>query len=252
MSEQLPEQLPILIHQPNFRDIGGVLTTDGRRVKSGLLYRSGDLSRLSGEDLLRIGKIGIRMIIDFRADRELLLHPTPHLETVEEVKRFIIPDSARDRAEQMLKEGDSSGLEMILVQDYRRMVRDHLDEFRNFFSLLAVTNLLPLIYHCAAGKDRTGLATYLLLVALGVSEENALKDYLLSNTFLKPVAERYIREAKKSGHMHAEILRPLLEVREEYLEAALDEIKIQFKTMDKFLTDGLHVDRLSLRRKYLN
>jgi len=225
---------------------------DGRRVKPGLLYRSGDLSRLSEEDLGRLRRIGIRMIIDFRADRELLLHPTPRIETVEEVNRLMIPDSARDGAEQMLKEHDASGLEMILVQDYRRMIRDHHNEFTEFFSLLATTDLLPLMYHCAAGKDRTGLATFLLLVALGVSEENARKDYFLSNTFLKPVAERYIREAKKSGHRQAEMLRPLLEVREAYLEAALDEIKIQFKTIENFLTDGLHVDRLSLRRNYLN
>ncbi|MBN1198742.1 MAG: tyrosine-protein phosphatase, partial [Bacteroidales bacterium] len=194
---------------------------------------------------------GIRMIIDFRSDRELVNYPTPPIATVQETKRIIILDSARDKAEHMLREKNASGIEMILVLDYRRIIKNHQDDFREFFRILATTDQLPLMYHCAAGKDRTGLATYLLLIALGVSAEIARDDYLLSNIYLKPVAERYIREAEEAGNPNGEILRPLLEVREAYLDAAINEIGQHFGTVERFLTDGLHADLPALRRRYL-
>ncbi len=224
---------------------------EGKVVRTGLLFRSGDLSKLSEEDIRIIEEIGIRMTVDFRSDRELINYPTPRISTVEESKRITIIDSARDTAERMLSENDANGLETILVKDYRRMVRDHQDDFREFFQVLTSTDKLPLVYHCAAGKDRTGLATYLLLIALGVSEVDARKDYMLSNQFLKPVFEKIIRKVIEAGNPNGQIIRPLMEVRSEYLDAALEEIDNQFKTVDRFLTDVLQVDRIRLKDKYL-
>jgi protein-tyrosine phosphatase len=252
MFNEAPEIVEtILVNQPNFRDLGGISTYDNRNVKQGLLYRSGDLSKLSTEDIGKIEKIGIRMIIDFRSDREIINYPTPRISTVETNKRIIIVDSARDTAERMLAENDAEGLETILVKDYKRLVRDHQDDFREFFQVLASTNHLPLVYHCAAGKDRTGLATYLLLIALGVSPEEARNDYMQSNLFLKPLADKIILKVKDSGNNNAEIIRPLMEVRGGYLDSALHEIINQFDTVDRFLSDVLHVDRITLRKKYL-
>lgn len=241
----------LLTKQPNFRDIGGIPASNGKVVKRGMLYRSGDLSRLTEEDIRRIEEIGIRMIIDFRSDRELLNYPTPPIATVREKKRIQIIDSARDTAERMLAENDASGLETILIKDYRRMANDHQDDFREFLRVLALTDQLPLMYHCAAGKDRTGLATYLLLIALGVSPEEARKDYMLSNFYLKPVADRVIHKVKEAGNPNSNILRPLMEVRDEYLDAALDEIENQFGTADCFLTEILKVNQIVLQTRYL-
>ena len=131
------------------------------------------------------------------------------------------------------------------------MVRDHQDDLREFFRVLATTGNLPLVYHCAAGKDRTGLASYLLLIALGVSAEDARKDYFLSNEHLKPVVDKIVRKIIDAGNTNGEIIRPLMEVRTEYLDAALDEINDRYGTMDIFLTDVLHADRSALQRKYL-
>jgi len=192
------------------------------------------------------------MIIDFRSDRELINYPTPQIATVQENKRITIVDSARDTAEQMLKDHDVTGLETILVKDYRRMVRDHQDDFREFFRVLASTDNLPVMFHCAAGKDRTGLTSYLLLIALGVSVEDARKDYFLSNSYLKHELGKIIVKIKDAGNPNAEIIRPLMEVRAEYLDAALEEIELQFHSVNNFLTDILHVDLLELRNKYLN
>ncbi len=240
----------ILVNQPNFRDLGAIPTADGRSVKPGLLYRSGDLSKLSEEDIINLEQMGIRMIIDFRSDREVIKYPTPRIPGIAETKRIVIVDSARDVAEKMLNEDDAEGLETILVKDYRRLVNDHQDDFREFFRVLATTDQLPLMYHCAAGKDRTGLATYLLLLALGVSESDARRDYLLSNVFLKPLAEKFIREVDDAGK-NGEILRPLMEVREEYLDSALEEIELKYGGPGKYLYDLLEVDKEALQKKYL-
>lgn len=241
----------MLTNQPNFREIGGIQTLDGRMVKYGTLYRSGDLSRLSETDIRRIEKIGIRMIIDFRSDRELINYPTPKISTVAETRRITIVDSARETAERMLQENDAHGLENILIRDYKRMVNDHQDDFREFFTILANTEQLPLMYHCAAGKDRTGLATYLLLIALGVSSEEARKDYFRSNVHLKEVLEKVIRKVREAGNPNAEIIRPLMEVRAEYLDAALEEIGNKFGTVERFLTEAIHADMEVLKEKYL-
>ncbi|MFC2102526.1 tyrosine-protein phosphatase [Bacteroidota bacterium] len=251
MYDSMPHQIPVILkNQPNFREIGGIPTTDGRIVKPGLLYRSGDLSRLDEDDIRRIEEIGIRMVIDFRSDRELINYPTPQISTVEERKRITIVDSARDTAERMLKENDVAGLETILVKDYRRMVKDHQDDFREFFNILTTTDQLPLMYHCAAGKDRTGLASYLLLIALGVSHEEARKDYFLSNNYLKLVLEKIISKVREAGNPNAEIIRPLMEVRAEYLDAALEEIEVGFGGVNRFLYEVLNVNTARLKEKY--
>lgn len=240
---------PLLEKQPNFRDIGGIPTSDGRFVKTGLLFRSGDLFRLSETDVGIMEEIGIRMIIDFRSDREVVKFPNPPIGTVQEKKRIVIIDSAREIAERMMEEEDAEGMGTILVTDYRRLARDHVADFREFFHVLAATDRLPLVYHCAAGKDRTGLATYLLLLALGVSEKDARNDYLLSNTMLKTVVEKVILKINGSGRK-GEIIRPLMEVREEYLDSALEEIRQRFGNMDEFLEHLAGEDLLQLKRKY--
>ena len=241
----------ILINHPNFRDVGGFKTADGKIVKSGVLYRSGSMSDLTRDEMDKLISLGIQMIIDFRSDSEVIQYPTPSIPSTQKIKRIPIVDSARGRAEQMMKAGDALGLSTLLVHDYRRMVKDHQDDLREFFRELATTKHLPLIYHCAAGKDRTGLSTYLLLLALGVSEKDARADYLKSNELLKPTADRIILEVQQAGNPNSEIIRPLMEVRESYLDAAIDEILHQYGSVDAFLVHGLKIEAGLLRERFL-
>ena len=240
----------ILANQPNFRDLGGIPTADSHYVKPGLLYRSGDLSRLPEEDITNIEQMGIRMIIDFRSDKEIINYPPPEISTVKENKRITVMDSARAEAEKLMEEQDEEGIATILIRDYKRLVNDHQDDYREFFRVLATTDQIPLVYHCAAGKDRTGLATYLLLIALGVSDEEARKDYMLSNTYFQSIAEKIVHAVNKAGN-DGEIIRPLLEVREEYLDAALEEIEKKYNGIRTYLYHLLEVDAEALKIKYL-
>jgi protein-tyrosine phosphatase len=234
----------------NFRDLGGIPTTDGQRIKPGLLFRSGDLFSLSDEDLLILETMKLAMVIDLRAGREIERRPDKKIATVKETIHIDIHDAARDKAEKFLEDNDAKGLETVLIGDYIRMVELHQADFKNFLNILAHTENLPLVYHCAAGKDRTGMATVFLLTALGVGPDNIWDDYMATNKFSGPYTEKIIKKVTETG-MNGEILRPLLEVRKEYLEAALNLIDQKFGGLQNFVENILEADSARLRDKYL-
>ncbi|MEI6456345.1 MAG: tyrosine-protein phosphatase [bacterium] len=240
----------ILTAQPNFRDLGSIPTTNGHSIRRGILFRSGDLSTLTEEDIRAVESVGLTSIIDFRAQREIDKRPDKVISTVREIVFLPIHDAAREIAERYFDANNAQGLETILVGDYRRLITDHVDEYRKFFKILSLTENLPLVFHCAAGKDRTGLASALLLFSLGVGWSEIWKDYLDSNHYTTPMMLKIIRKLKDKGKNGA-ILRPILEVREAYLNAALDQIDKSFGSIDHFLQKVLRVDYELLRRRYL-
>ncbi|MCK9424031.1 MAG: tyrosine-protein phosphatase [Bacteroidales bacterium] len=240
----------ILKTQPNFRDLGQIPVVDGRKIKPGLLFRSGELFSLSDEDISTLEKIPLQMIIDLRAQREIDRRPDKPVKTIKSIVHIDIFDGARDRSEKFLKENNARELATVLIGDYRRMVVDHAPEFQKFLQILAATAHLPLVYHCAAGKDRTGLATIFLLTALGAEMEVIREDYLASNALSRIITDKIIREVTDSGQ-NGEILRPLLEVRDDYLDAALDEINKQYGSLENYVKNILLADRQTLQSKFL-
>ncbi len=219
-------------------------------VRPGILFRSGDLFSLQAEDIRRLEEMKLASIVDLRAKREIDVRPDKQIGTVNEVIHIDIHDAARDKAQKFLETNDADGLETVLIGDYVRMVNIHQDDFRRFLEVLANTGNLPLVYHCAAGKDRTGLATVFFLSALGVDLENIWADYMDSNIYSEPTILRIIRKVTESG-MKGELLRPLLEVRKEYLQAALDEIDLKYGGLQSFVIEVLKADCEKLQKKYL-
>jgi protein-tyrosine phosphatase len=240
----------ILATQLNFRDLGGIKTEDGRRIKPGRLFRSGDLFSLSEEDVCTLEQMKLATIIDLRAKREIDRRPDRTIAGVMEVIHIDIHDAARDKVEKFLENNDAGGLETVLIGDYIRMVDIHREDFKRFLHIVATTDNLPLVYHCAAGKDRTGMATVFLLTALGVGMQNIWDDYMATNQYSGPYTEKIIKKVTESG-LNGEILRPLLEVREEYLGAALTEIERKYDGLASFVTNILKADSVKLQEKYL-
>ena len=240
----------ILTNQLNFRDLGGIVAMDGRKVRPGLLFRSGDFYTLSDADVLTLESMKLGTIIDLRAQREIDRRPDKVPSTIKEVIHIDIHDAARDKAEKFLEVNDAKGLETVLIGDYIRMVDIHQEDFRKFLHILATTGNLPLVYHCAAGKDRTGLATVFLLTALDVDIQNIWDDYMATNKYSGPYTEKIIKKVTESG-LNGEILRPLLEVRKEYLGAALSRIDLKFGGLQNFVENVLKADAAKLREKYL-
>ena len=168
----------------NFRDIGGYEAMGGMSVRMRALYRADGLYRLafSDDDIAIVRDLGIRTVIDLRSDRELEergrfpvdkhdvdFHHVPIIDKTWE--HTDVPDFANDVD--------------FLVWAYEQMLVEGRDKFRRAFSVIADGAQLPVVYHCAAGKDRTGLLTMLLLGVLGVHDDDIVHDYALSQEAMK-------------------------------------------------------------------
>ena len=240
----------ILPGKPNFRDIGGIPAFEGRKIKTGLIYRSGDLHSLTDEEIIILENLGLKTIIDFRSHREREHRPDRNIRTVKSIRNLVIPDLSREKATWFLHHTDAEGLETLLVDDYRRMVRDNQNEFAEMLEILAGTDELPVVFHCAAGKDRTGLAAIFLLTALGADREWVLGDYYVTNVYNAAYSENIIEKINDMG-FQGELMRPMLEVRPEYLGAAMEVIDHEFEGLENYILNYLKADIDRLRERFL-
>ncbi len=165
----------------NFRDVGGYFTRDKQQIKWGMLYRSGELSEVSGKDLKILEALHIKTIIDFRDDDERALYPDVYA-----AKNMIhIPMITGNRAyitEKIIDGSFLRGDAIIFTQDtYKSLIENNADDFARFFDILCDESNYPILFHGYLGKDRVGLANYFILRALGISDEINENDYILSN-----------------------------------------------------------------------
>lgn len=162
----------------NFRDLGGYPTRDGRRVAWRRLFRSDDLSRLTAEDADRFATLGIRTVIDLRRPTEIAeLGRIPDFPGIDYRHIHLVhqlwPPSEHTEA---------AGRAAYLLERYREMSVEAGDGIGAALCLLAEADAAPLVVHCIAGKDRTGIVAALTLYLLGVDEETIARDYALSES----------------------------------------------------------------------
>ena len=232
-----------LIGASNFRDLGGYETEDGMKLKRGLIYRSDNLSHLSEEDLQKINEIGIKTVCDFRSDIELDEFPSLFSEkTLPKLKHIPIKTlGTRDLRELSIKD-DVTSEEMAreMQHHYVLYVHQHKKKYRDFINLVALGEI-PLVFHCFAGKDRTGFGALLYLGLLGVKKETIIEDYLLTNKFFKgPIVNEEWRDTS------SEKLQPLFEARVDYINAAFSEIYSSYNSIEDFVVKELEIDRQTL------
>ncbi|WP_343528070.1 tyrosine-protein phosphatase [Sphingomonas sp.] len=171
----------------NFRELGGYRTADGRMVKWGLLYRSGQMHDLTSADYAYLQKLGIRTVCDFRDTRERTTEPT--LWPAGHSPKVLSDDYALDMSGMMLPGDPSTWTHEQVVSAMTATYPKLLDQFRGQYARMFAELLAghaPLAFHCTAGKDRTGVAAALLLSALGVPRATIIADYLLSNQHMAP------------------------------------------------------------------
>jgi protein-tyrosine phosphatase len=253
-------QLP-LEGAPNFRDLGGYETYDGRRLKWGKLYRSSKLSELTDVDVHRIKRLGLTVVCDFRHLLEQELEPS-RLRTEHPTRHAslpVTPGSLNSFLENLhsgiIAVDDSAKL---MQEINREFVTHQMPQYAEMFQLLLLEDQQVLI-HCASGKDRTGFGAALILDVLGVTEEKIVDDYLLTNKYL-PLDDEIARLSRelsdqKGAAVSAEILRPLMEVRPEYLAACFEEIKKRYQSKEHFYETALDLDAAKvalLRERYLH
>jgi len=249
VTQQIPSTEPELAGVRNFRDVGGLPTVDGRRVRHGVLYRSGHLAHATDEDTAFLAGLGLHTVFDFRnAADQKLEGPDVELPGVRNVN-LPLSDPA-DGAEfwKMVRDGEIDQLRGILgdgkaaarmVASYRRIVTERTAEHSRVLHALAEDSV-PALMHCAAGKDRAGLSVAVTLLAVGVEREAIIADYLESNAKHR----RYkVRRTSTSADAYSpevmELLSPLFEARAEYLQAAFETIEETWGGVEEYLREGL-------------
>lgn len=241
----------------NFRDLGGYETTDGKRVKNGMLFRSGNLSRISEADKKRIRELGITNICDLRDNDEVNNHPDPELEGVTWNHIPLIKDEEVVRQPGDLNQFETKLInskpgEMLLTLN-REMISNTV-EFSKIFQILIEKPTEPMLFHCMAGKDRTGVVAALLLSALRVPRQLIEEDYIYTNTVLEDI-ERGFTEIGYilPSHIDQELVKAIYEARIEYIRAFFDEIEQQYGDVDIYLSKGIGLsdEDLTLLRSHL-
>lgn len=257
----LAERKLHLLGSPNFRDLGGYETIDGRHLRWGRVFRSGKLSTLSPQDIVAVNRLGLTLVCDFRQVSEQQLDPSHlgdnHPAIIQGLP--IAPGSSENFMSNLL-EGiiDLKNSAEFMQTINRDFVINHLHQYARMFALMLQQQHRVLV-HCAAGKDRTGFAAALILDVLGVPEEAIIEDYLLTNRYF-PVDEELQRLSKtftdRSGKSVPEaIMRPLLEVHPDYIRACFDEIDQRYHSRQQFYATALGLDAGKielLRQQYLH
>ena len=236
-----------LASAPNFRDAGGYRTADGSWVKMGVVYRTGDISKLTAADLAELQRLGIHTIYDLRTDAEVAAAPDQ------------VPAGATDTQENILGAASTAGFspttpaaatqEMIQAEVTMVDASSAQTGYHNVLTGIADHKDLAVVYHCTAGKDRTGWASAVLLTALGVPQATVEADYLASNTYN---AASNAAELAQLPPAYQAIYQPLLAVEPAYLASGFDTVTAQYGTFATYLSKGLGIDARTLRELKAN
>lgn len=180
----------------NFRDLGGYKTSDGKTVRKGLLYRSGVMSGLTEKDERYLGQIGFDSVVDLRSSEELDLYPNHwaksagveylnHSYSMARMNTQMTSTSSDNKkaiANKQAQKFDASGFYSTMPYSFKPQLKMYFDQ--------AINGQAPLVVNCSAGQDRTGIASALMLTALGVPRQNIVQDYVLSTEYRRPQVER--------------------------------------------------------------
>ncbi|QIS24147.1 protein-tyrosine-phosphatase [Nocardia terpenica] len=237
----------------NVRDIGGYRTYDGAQVRSRKVIRADALNNLTPGDVRTVAGLNLQAVVDLRTQAEIQAMGADKLPPgVPLVARPIDDTGLYLQMTQVIRSADpqqqqqvlgNGGAERIMANVYRSFLSDDSRaKFGATIRDLADTDG-PTLYHCTAGKDRTGWLTYVTLRAVGVPEQTARQDYLLSNQY-RAAADAQLRDqVKRAGLMQdPDLLIPLQEVRETYLDTALQQVQQTYGDFGKFLVQGLGLD----------
>ena len=234
---------------PNFRDIGGYRTVDGRWVRMGLVFRSDELDRLSEADLAKLGRLAPALVVDLRTQPERTRGPDRLPPGAEPMVADVAADAPPSQGISKISTADEAADFLVRANQQFVSLPSAKDAYTRLFGRLqgppAGAKAGAVVYHCSAGKDRTGWATAVLLSALGVPRETVMADYLASNGYL--VEKNRAMFSAMPADMAAK-LQPVFTVRAAYLQAGFDEADRRYGSFDQYLKEGLGLDSAALAR----
>jgi protein-tyrosine phosphatase len=242
--------------QPNFRDIGGYQTVDGKTVKWGQVYRSGRLPKLTNEDVMRIDSLGIKTVVNFLTQTEIEAKGEGRLPkgTNEIFLPIDTEEGTEGLAKEILRAGETGDFSNIPVEInptiHRLLINKANKEYAQLLREILNSSNRPMVFHCSHGIHRTGTATALLLSILGVPWETIREDYLLSNLYRREEVDHrlvQLRElaAKNQGIAPEEVdmtnTNAFYILEGKYIDAALDEAVKKYGSMEIYIKEGLGI-----------
>lgn len=244
---------------PNLRDIGGYATADGGRVKTGLIFRSDQIDRLDNSEVRRLAALGVATVVDLRTVTERSREP----DRLPPGAVYVVADVMADAPPGVGGGGDMMATveRAIAAGGAARRMEAMNRAFvsspaaRRAYALLLRQVMAddgkPLLFHCTAGKDRTGWAAAILLTIAGVPREDVFRDYLASTERLAGKNARTVaaldRERRLTAEQAAE-LDALLTVRRSFLEAAFVEVERRYGSFDRYVREGLGMETKDMEK----
>lgn len=253
---------------PNTRDLGGMPTKDGRRVRANRLIRSGDLHHLTKEDAEKLlVSEGLQRVVDFRTPREREKSPDKE-ELLPHVRFYDLPvfeESAVGISHDFDLSGDIAFAEEATKSPDKTMESMYVkalesDEgkraYGDFLQILLESDNGATLWHCTLGKDRCGLGSFLVEYALGVSEDFIMDDYLATNLFVETYRKRILDMLGRHGVMKFadKNVDAFMFAQRAFLENAIAYLKSTYGSVDEYLSQALHFGKgkqLELQEKYL-
>lgn len=235
---------------PNFRDLGGYENIHGKTLKRGKFYRSGVLSQLSDADLDRIELLNIQTICDFRRLEEAQRDPTRI--AANKLLLSIDPGSQGRAFSEIADHESNLDMAEFMREINTAFALEHIATYKQMLEAVdTLADSEALLFHCSAGKDRTGFAAALILSILDVPRDIIMQDYLLTADFFDVDVQLpyLIQKYAKHGFdkVQPEQFRPVLEVDRSYLQAAFDAIDAEYGDTQTYLSSayGFNAQRRS-------
>ncbi|MFP3834697.1 tyrosine-protein phosphatase [Chryseobacterium sp. SIMBA_028] len=232
----------------NFRAVGNVKNMEGRSLKEGVFYRSAHLHKLKKASFDQIEKLGIKEVIDLRNSKEISGKPDhlPNEITYKKYSAFEDESDQLSQARKLVLKGkvNASDADKRMIDFYREYVTENPETIKTI-----ITEILdskdPILYHCTAGKDRTGIVTALILTILKFDKKTIYNEYLLSNNFRKDLVEKRLRLANTLHFLYPkmdlQVLEKLSWVEKRYLDAAFGEIDKKYGSTDAYIQQVLGI-----------
>lgn len=262
----------------NFRDLGGYKTAEGRTVKWRKMFRSAQLHSLSEAGISALAGLNIKTVVDLRFCDELKNYPTilralPSAEIFtwdDEVFKPDSGDSEAVNAERMrgswrdsLDSNDPAVVREAMRSNYPTKLYSHRAIYRRLL-LRLIAGKAPLLFHCAAGKDRTGVAAALILSLLGVNDQQIIEDYMLTQNLIEGRMEAWLAGGatnqeqyegfqKKLAEQPSAMLKPVFEADRSYIDTLLDYVEKTYGSFHSYAVKQLELseDQITALRNHL-
>lgn len=243
----------------NFRDIGGCKSSDGRVVKEGLFFRSANLVNLSKNDLQMLKDLNIKTIFDFRDESEILSSPSDIVENINYIRIPAMPQLKSNIAqlgsikEMMENMFDKNNAFELLKEAYYNLPVNN-PAYKKLVKLMQNDSNLPILMHCTAGKDRTGVGSAIILMILGVNRSSIVEDYLKSNQSAKDSINEILSVQPELKNVPKDKLKYIFGVNETYINEVFKRIDTDFDSTEDYLLKEFNLtkdDIKNLQSKYL-